>query len=341
MKFKAILVLVMMALIFLSFGVLQVHGEKQVQGPVLGMATDDITGTYSDPESFLTVKFPEGWTGIDYLGSPLVSPDGVLKDGGMSGWPEVSMMVVTMKRSGLEGMISDSADDGAGDGCKTLSTRYLSMEGMNALENIKECVSDDMYAKSKVYIIPTEDKIAVLAYSVTSAEKFDEYLPAFEQSVSTVKLAGSPVDISSFVSKSLGLERSSYPITVAGSPVDMALESSSSIKDFAFNEESRSISFTVTGNNDARGITIVPASWALEGPYMVMIDGQPADDFVVITDTTSPDEQTIVRLDYGHSTHEITITGAAAAPEFPPFVAGIAAAGAIGAGLAARRAFGT
>lgn len=338
MKLKAIVVLAMMALIFLSFGVLQARGEE-AQGPTLAIV-DNVGGTYTDPSSFLTVRFPDGWTGIDYLGSPLVSPDGVLKDGGMEGWPEASMMVVVMKRSGLEGMISDSASDGADYGCKTLSTKYVTMQGMNALENVKECASDGSYAKSKVYIIPTESKIAVLAYSVTSEDKFDQYLPAFEQSVSTATLDGGPVSISSFVSRSLGLERSTYPITVAGNPVNMAVESSSSIEDFSFSEESRTISFTVAGSDDSRGVTIVPASWALEGPYVVTIDGQPTDDFVVIHDTTIPDAQTMIRLDYGHSVHDISITGAAVAPEFPPLVAGLAAAGAIGAGIASKRAFG-
>lgn len=337
MKLKIVLVLAMMVIIFMSFGMLQARGEE-VQGPTL-TPTDTVAGTYTDPSSFLTVEFPDGWTGIDYLGSPLVSPDGVLEDGGMAEWPEVSMMVVVMKRSGLEGMISDAADDESDDGCKTLSTRYTVVQGVNALENVKECTSEGMYAKSKVYIIPTQSQIAVLAYSVTSEEKFEEYLPAFEQSVLTARLDGEPVQVSSFVSRSLGLERTTHPITVAGSQVDMALESSSSISDFSFSEESKTISFTVTGDEDSKGVTIVPASWALEGPYVVTIDGEPTEDFVVITDTTSQDEQTMVRLEYSHSVHEISITGAAVAPEFPPFVAGLAAAGAIGAGLAVRRAF--
>ncbi len=338
MKRKTVVVLTMMALIFLSFGALQARGEE-VQGPTLA-PTDNIAGTYSDPSSFLTVRFPDGWTGIDYLGSPLVSPDGVLKDGGMESWPEVSMMVVVMKRSGLEGMISDSAGDKDDYGCNTLSTNYITILGMNALENIKECASDGNYAKSKVYIIPTESKVAVLAYSVTSEDRFEQYLPEFEQSVSTARLEGGPVDISSFVSKSLALERSTHPITVAGRPVDMALESSSVIENFSFSEESRTISFTVTGNDDSMGITFVPASWALQGPYVVTVDGSPTDDYVIIRDTTEPDAQTMIRLDYSHSVHHISITGAAVAPEFPPLVSGLATAGAIAAGLAARRALG-
>lgn len=338
MKSKTVLVLTMMALIFLSFTVMQVRGEE-MQGPMFNIPRDDVMGKYSDPSSFLTVEFPQGWTGMDYLGSPLVSPDGVIHDGGMSGWPEVSMMAVVMERSGLEGMISDSAGDTSDNGCRTLSTNYVIMQGLNALENIKECDSEGMYAKSKVYIIPTSAKVAVLAYSVTSLEKFEQYLPAFEQSVSTARIDGAPVDMSSFVSRSLGLERTEHPITVAGNPVDMALESSSSITGFAFDEESKSISFTVTGKDNVRGVTIVPASWAIDGPYVVTIDGPPTDDFVVIKDTTLEGEQTMIRLDYNHSIHDITITGAAVAPEFPSSVAGLAAAGAIGAGLAAKRMF--
>lgn len=328
MKLKTIIAVALMAVIFMYFGMLQARGEE-VQGPTL-TPTDTIAGRYTDPSSFLAVEFPDGWTGIDYLGSPLVSPEGVLEDGGMAGWPEVSMMAVVMKRSGLESMISDSADDKSDYGCKTLSTKYVSMQGVNAIENVEECASEGVYAKSKVYIMPTQSRIAVLAYSVKSAEKYDEYLPAFEQSVKTARLDGEPVQISSFVSRSLGLERTTYPITVAGNPVEIALESSSAISDFSFDEESRTISFTVTGSEDRKGVTIVPASWALEGPYTVMIDGRPAEDFVVISDTTSQDEQTIVRLDYGHSVHEISITGAAVTPEFPPFVAGLAARGMLG-----------
>lgn len=299
-------------------------------GVVYAQATDGadielpgaISGRYIDPASGAEIDLPAGWTGIDYFGSALVSPDGVNEV--MSSWPQVSMMVIVVERSDLEDRIAAAkgSQAGADDGCSTLSTAYIKMGGMDSMEIVKEC-STGGYMKSKIYMVPTPAKAAIVAFTAGSEEQYDNYLAAFEQSARTLQMGDGTVDIRSFVSRSLGLATSSHQITVAGKPVSLTIDSSSQISGLGFDDVSRQISFTVDGRDGTKGTTIIPISWVLEDPYIVAIDGKAADYDIIHDETTG---ETRIRLDYGHSIHKVTVSGTAVVPEFPvPLVGAVAA----------------
>jgi hypothetical protein len=324
---KQIWVVAVLAMLALAPGA--TYAQQQGPQSIAGREPA-ISGHYAD--SKIAVDLPQGWSGINYFGSIVVSPDGVAGDAEVRDhWPDVSMVLMVMNRSDIEKAISNSS--GASTGCKTVSTSYTQVGSMNALATVKECTTDGTYTKSKVYMAPSAEKVAVMAFTAGSQGGYDRYLPAFEGSAATVKFGYGSVDVSAFVAKSLGLARSVHPITVAGKQVDVAVDSSSAISNFGFDEGGRQISFTAAGNEKTRGIAIMQVGNALREPYAVTIDGVPSHNFTVIEDQAGAQR---VRVEYSHSTHDIAVAGAAVVPEFPVHVA-VALAGMTGAAMLATR----
>jgi hypothetical protein len=102
--------------------------------------------------------------------------------------------------------------------------------------------------------------------------------------------------------------------------IDVQIESSSEISDFGLDEETKTLAFTVDGDGES---TIVSVGSVLEGPYVVMVDGQETSAF-----EESTNEQGVKTVSLSHDTgaHEVTITGTQVVPEFPvAALAGIAA----------------
>ncbi|HSF27402.1 MAG TPA: PEFG-CTERM sorting domain-containing protein [Nitrosopumilaceae archaeon] len=130
---------------------------------------------------------------------------------------------------------------------------------------------------------------------------------------------GSSTNFDLFVTPAVSLSSPSIikrqQITVGENKIFLNVQSSSMISDFAFDEGNKQISFKVTGDKGTSGVTLVPVSQVLEGPYVVTFDGQVWRDFQTVEDKNSGD--TFLRIRYPHSTHEITITGTAVVPEFP------------------------
>jgi hypothetical protein len=104
-------------------------------------------------------------------------------------------------------------------------------------------------------------------------------------------------------------------VTVAGETITLDLNSSSTISEFELDEDSKSITFTVDGENGTAGVTEISIGRVLEGPYAVTIDGQVTSDVEVTQDAASG--ESIIRISYTHSTREVVITGTNVVPEFP------------------------
>jgi hypothetical protein len=102
-------------------------------------------------------------------------------------------------------------------------------------------------------------------------------------------------------------------VTVAGETITLDLNSSSTISEFALDEGSKSITFTVDGENGTAGVTEISIGRVLEGPYAVTIDGQVASDVKV----TQAAGESIIRISYGDSASDVVITGTNVVPEFP------------------------
>ena len=108
-----------------------------------------------------------------------------------------------------------------------------------------------------------------------------------------------------------------HDITVGGKQMFLDIQSSSTLGGVVFDEENKKLSFQVTGATGTNGVTVIPVGEVLKGPYVVTFDGNYWQDFETYDDKTSGD--TMMRIHYSHSTHEITVTGTEVVPEFSFF----------------------
>lgn len=122
---------------------------------------------------------------------------------------------------------------------------------------------------------------------------------------------------------------SSHEVTVdTGEQFEVAIASNSTVSNVQLDQEQKLVRFTVEGETGTTGTTQVTVPKAmLSGEMLVMIDGQVAasdSDDVIVTSNTST--EATFEINYGHSEHEIAVTGTTVAPEFPASVIAMAAA---------------
>jgi uncharacterized protein YfaS (alpha-2-macroglobulin family) len=109
---------------------------------------------------------------------------------------------------------------------------------------------------------------------------------------------------------------------------------SSSVRDFAFEQAEKKVSFKVEGETGTQGVAQVTLpKELLAGKMTVTIDGravaEDSNDVVVTSDTAT---EITLELNYHHSEHTVEIIGTSVVPEFT--IAGIVLAAAIGAVVA-------
>jgi hypothetical protein len=171
--------------------------------------------------------------------------------------------------------------------------------------------------------VATKENLVSVSLVSSSPHSYEQFIDEFEQSIKTLKVKNS-IDHRTIWTEPLGLKSETYNIEAEGTKVDVALESNSEISNFAFDEQGKKLSFTVQGENGTSGLTIVPISKFLEGPYSVTIDGQGAKGFVVTDDQISG--QSLLEISYRHSSHDVVVTGTNVVPEFPVPLIGVVAA---------------
>jgi hypothetical protein len=103
-------------------------------------------------------------------------------------------------------------------------------------------------------------------------------------------------------------------VTIAGASIAIPVNSSSTISNFNLDENSKRVSFTVSGDNGTTGTTRLPISKLLVGPYSVMVDGSSYSDYKLLNTTNG---ETDIELNYSHSVHDVVIIGTNVVPEFP------------------------
>lgn len=124
-------------------------------------------------------------------------------------------------------------------------------------------------------------------------------------------------------------EESSHEVTIdTGEQFEVSIASNSTVSDVQLDQEQKLVRFMVEGETGTTGTTQVTVPKAmLSGEMLVMIDGQVVasdSDDVIVTSNTST--ETTFEINYGHSEHEVAVTGTTVAPEFPASVIAMAAA---------------
>ncbi len=104
------------------------------------------------------------------------------------------------------------------------------------------------------------------------------------------------------------VDENSYPVSIV---------SNSTVSDFVFSQEDKSISFNVTGITGVNGFSNMTFPiQLLTGPYVILVDGSPVSATVTANET-----HTSVYLTYSHSSHIIETIGTTVVPEFPTIIA--------------------
>ncbi|HEV8386330.1 MAG TPA: hypothetical protein VGQ03_01785 [Nitrososphaera sp.] len=104
-------------------------------------------------------------------------------------------------------------------------------------------------------------------------------------------------------------------VKVAEDAIEVQVNSTSTISDFALDEENKKISFNVNGAAGADGMTEIYIGKILEGPYTVTVDGEVMDNVEVIQSEESA--TSIIKIAHSDDSQVIAVTGTNVVPEFP------------------------
>ena len=184
------------------------------------------------------------------------------------------------------------------------SVAIIKINDMKVYEyDVTECIVQGLTFDEKAYFLVTEDKGILVSYDVSSENVYGSYIAEFEDSLKTLKVENT-IDLSDPSTAPLfGQTLSKEKVMVESVPYDIEVTSNLAVSDFAFSEENKQISFKVEGSEGTEGSTTIYIGKVLEGPYTVIMDGNPMDDVMVVEDKTTG--ETSVDLTYTEGVHVI------------------------------------
>jgi hypothetical protein len=196
---------------------------------------------------------------------------------------------------------------------------YEIINDLKMMHAFNECrdKAADSYSVSNIYNAARKGQIVAVGISSQSQESYNQHLDAFEASVRTMKVDGA-IDHREVWYEPLGVESNSYEVIARGNATELVIPSSSELSDFSFNEEQKAISFQTAGKNGTLGLTVIPISTILEGPYAVSIDGRIESRVGVLDDQIA--NVTRLELQYPNGAHSVVITGTTVVPEIASYL---------------------
>lgn len=293
----------------------------------------EVSGTYTNADSGVEITFPEGWSGTEIAidtGIMVSVYKGGLGSASSGEMPTTIFLSAAEKQEVEEDVPTDPSTDEMS--CEVLSTAQVQVSGVKAVESVAQCTVEGETVKAKTTVVNTETRWVVASF-IASEDEYDESEGEYDSSVDSLQVEGAidvdAGDIVDDVTDTVGditLEASVQTVMIAGEEVEVEFNSSSTISNVELDEESKTLSFTVDGEDGTEGTTEIGIGSVLEGPYTVAIDGEVTEEFEVTTDEATG--ETTLSVSYTHSTHDITVTGTNVVPEFP-----VAALGAIAAAI--------
>ena len=272
--------------------------------PAYAQGSGEVAGRYKNARTGLIIDLPQGWTGTDGLGFPIISPEGMVPGGK---WPAVNMAIMSTSTLKAKEIWQDPeyryslTDDAA---CKELARNYVFVAKVRASEVVKECGGDDDYSKAKTYAIATRDNIVVIRFSAESSDDYDAHIAAFEKSVRTLSLY-TAVDMKAAVKKLSGMHDAALKVVDGGKKMTVRIDTTSNASNAEMDKSG--FSYDVTGKKGIRGVAEVSVGAIARGPYEVTIDSKATDDFKVTKDWTAG--ETLLSVNYGHDArHRVAIT---------------------------------
>ncbi|WP_415280803.1 hypothetical protein [Candidatus Nitrososphaera sp. FF02] len=299
----------------------------------------EISGAYVNADVGVEITFPDDWSGVETVhdsGVAVIVYKGGLGVASPGDMPASILLSATEKVEAEEEVPSDPSNEEMP--CEVLSTAEVQAAGVKAVESVSQCTVMGETVKAKTTVVNTETRWVVVSY-VASEDEYDADEGTYDSSVDTLEVEGAVdiEDVTEVVEETVNeveetvdttvtatLDASVQMVMVAGEEVEIEFNSSSTISDVSIDEETKTLSFTVDGEDGTEGTTEIIISSVLEGPYTVMIDGEVATN--VEESTVEATGETMLTISYTHSTHDVTVTGTNVVPEFPVAVLGAVAA---------------
>jgi hypothetical protein len=317
----------------------QANAQNMPQIPDIPGMPAEISGAYANADVGVEITFPDGWSGVETVhdsGVAVIVYKGGLGAASAGDLPASILLSATEKEEAEEAPSDPSTEDMP---CEVLSTAEVQAAGVKAIESVSECTVMGETVRAKTTVVNTETRWVVVSY-VAAEEEYEADENEYDSSVDTLEVEGAidtegigeiideTVDeVEDTVDETMAtLEAEVAIVMVAGAEVEVEFNSSSTISGVELDEESKTLSFTVDGEDGTEGTTEIGIGSVLEGPYTVAIDGEVTEEFEVTTDEATG--ETTLTISYTHSTHDVTVTGTNVVPEFP-----VAALGAIAAAI--------
>lgn len=288
-----------------------------------------VSGHYANADIGVEIDFPAGWSGTEIIVENgvvvTVNPEGAMEEAAAGGIPVTMTLSATLKEE-AEPPSDPSTEESP---CEVLSTGSVEVSGVQALESVAECTVTGQTVMAKTTVVNAETRwvvVSVLATESDYSANEDEY----DGSVATLQVEGA-ADIEGVeemveevteeveetveeTTTTVELAAEIATVTVAGAEVQVDFNTSSTISGVTLDEESKTLSFTVEGEDGTEGMTEIGIGSVLEGPYTVAIDGEVTENFEVTTDEATG--ETMLTISYTHSVHEVTVSGTNVVPEF-------------------------
>lgn len=277
------------------------------------------------------ITLPKGWSGMELITTGESPKMGLL--GGFIAWPgdtnnesnmpTTIMMAIFDAKKTQAPVDTPEIEPGKKPDCKVLSSSLVDIQGIKGFETEIKCTVDDETMRMKGLFLSQEEGESLRGIGITfmaSETRYEQYINDFNNSLKTLK-------VSNLKSISLPtITNKEETVIVDDTPVNIQISSSSKINDFKFDNEDKSISLVVEGEDNTIGMTDIYLGNLLKGPYTVMVNEVPAEYISII----GKDGIEGIRIIYTHSTKEIKIVGTEVVPEFPitilPILATILAA---------------
>lgn len=223
----------------------------------------------------------------------------------------------------IEGSILPSVLTSLGD-ISLISIKVTDNKGVVIADDDAQADSDGMF--DTTITIPEDGDLG--AYTVNASINAQaDLLDTLDANISAQLSKSIKFAVVSPVAFAVKAENKDFEVSVASN--------SSSVRDFAFEQAQKKVSFTVEGVSGTMGVAQVTLpKELLAGNMTVSIDGrtvaEDSNDVIVTSDTAT--EMTL-EINYHHSQHMIEIIGTSVVPEFP--VAMLVMVGALAAAVAA------
>ncbi|RMF30947.1 MAG: hypothetical protein D6752_03130, partial [Candidatus Nitrosothermus koennekii] len=251
-----------------------------------------IEGEYSDEELGLSFILPEGWQGAQLpyvsISMPRLFSTSIIAATpvNIENYEGTTAVLIMAARAHTESEskskidevreTSDPVEKTKNQECKVLSYEYVTLGDSEGAEVIMECSKEDDEGNP----ITIKDK-SIFAYRnqplqkfigirlVSESSEYDKYIQDFNKIVNTLRFDGDEIRYSHLpnnITEKVMLDNQERVVS---------MRSNSEINKFRFDKNDKSITFDAIGKNDTVGLTEIYLSDVLEGPYTVMIDGEP------------------------------------------------------------------